>query len=244
MGIVEFRAENPTRIWLTTALPRVVLQCLFLTLLGRVAGGEAGERFAFVGAVAAVLTLATLIGVCDVPMLDAWSGTVHRLRLGSVPVPALFLLRAVPWAGEAVVALALSVGVVGPLTGNGDLVLDLLPVLPVYLLMIPTSIAAGLTAAAAAVGRRADVLVGNGFSYLVVLSALVPAGRLPALDAVGTVLPIRHGLAAVRAHLAGRPVLPSVLAEIAVGAGWLAACWLICTVQGRRARRNGADDLA
>jgi hypothetical protein len=58
-----------------------------------------------------------------------------------------------------------------------------------------------------AVGRRADVLATNAVSFGILLAGgvFLPTGRVPLIDALGSILPVHHGLLAVRAGLAGRP---------------------------------------
>ena len=245
LGFTEYLAANPPLIVATTTLPRAVLQCLFFTLLGSTTSAS-GEQFAFVGSVAVIITLSTLVGVCDVPMLEKWSGTFYRLQNAPLRPGTIFLLRTFPWLVEAVLGVLLCIAVVGPVTGQASTSWALLGQLPIYLLMTVTSALAGLTAAALAVGRRADVLVGNAFAYLVMVAggALIPVGQLRWLDAVGRVLPIRNGLLAVRDRLAGRSGTGHLLAEVLVGAVWGCLAFAAYSIQTRRARREGIDDYA
>ncbi|HZB48216.1 MAG TPA: ABC transporter permease [Mycobacteriales bacterium] len=245
-GFAEYRAANPPAILLTTTLPRAVLQCLFFTLLGRAIGGPDGARFAYVGAVALILTLATMASIGDVPMLEKWSGTFYRLQGGVLRPATTFFLRALPWVAEAVVSALLCIVIVGPATGQGALTVTLLAAFPLYAVMAVTAAAAGAAVAAPAVGRRADVLFGNVLAYLTVAccGALIPAGRVALLDAVGTVLPLRNGILAVRAVVDGAPWAGHLLAELAVGAGWALLGWILYAAQTRRSSRLGIDDFA
>jgi ABC-2 type transporter len=245
-GFAEFLAANPAPIWLATSLPRVVLQCLFFALLGRIAGGEPGEQYAFIGATVVTLTLSTLVGICDVPMAEKWYGTSYRLQLGVLRPATTVLLRTIPWVVEGVVSALVCIVVVGPLLGRFALTGALLAATPLLVLMALTSAAAGAAAASFAVGRRADVLVGNAFAYLTIATtgALVPAGRLPVLEAIGTVLPLRNGLLAIRAYVSGGAWVAHALAELAVGLGWAVVAWAAYRIQFARASRLGLDDYA
>ncbi|MBQ0983203.1 ABC transporter permease [Streptomyces sp. F63] len=244
-GWWEFRVENPPVIVLTALLPRAVLQCLFFTVLGRVIG-LADPAFAFIGSLAVILTLSGAVAVMDVPMLDKWSGTFYRIRGGRLPAFPVFLVRSLPYTGLGLLYCVVAMVVVAPLTGLTGTLPALLPWLPVYLLMAWTTSAAGLAGAALAVGRRADGLAGNLLAYLVLLASgvLLPPGRLPWVDALGTVLPVRNGLLAVRSGMAGEPWAGHLLAEAAVGAAWLLLAWLVVAWQVRRARAGGGDDFA
>jgi ABC-2 type transport system permease protein len=246
LGFLEFRAANPWRIVTTTDWPRAILQCLFFTLLGRVTFGEAGGRFAFVGSVAMIMTLSTVIGLSDVPGIEKWVGTFYRLQLSGVSPGGMFALRSVPWVAHGVFTAGLCLATVGPVTGNGRLALSMLPMLPIFALMSATSAAAGLAVASPAIGRRADVVITNGLVYLVIAAGglLVPAGRTPLLDAVGSVLPLRHGVLAVRGYLAGGGWLSETALEALVGLGWALLAALLYHRQSVRARRTGSDDFA
>jgi len=112
--------------------------------------------------------------------------------------------------------------------------------------MAVTTAAAGLAVASPAIGRRADVVATNGLTYLLIAAGglLVPAGRAPLLDVVGYVLPLRHGVLAIRDYLEGRPWLGEAALELLVGLGWaLLAVWLYRR-QSARARLTGSDDFA
>lgn len=246
VGFAEYWASTPPGIVMTTAVPRAVLQCLFLVLLGRAAGGEAGARFAFVGAVALILSAATMASIGDVPMLEKLSGTSHRLQTGVLRPETVFFIRAVPWVVEATVSAAATIVICGPLTGQAVLVPRLLEALPLYGVMAVTGAAAGLAVAALAVGRRADVLFGNALSYIIVAAAggIIPPGRVAWLDGLGSVLPVRNGILAVRALIDGRRWAGHFLAELAVGLVWALLAWAAYAVQSRRARRLGLDDYA
>ena len=66
------------------------------------------------------------------------------------------------------------------------------------------------------------------------------------VEAVANLLPVTHGLLAVRQLLDGSglaAVAPQVGAEVLVGAGWLAASWLSYRRFFRRARATGAFDV-
>lgn len=248
IGAAEHFAENPWRISLTTMWPRALLQCLFFTMIGRVVGGEDGQAYTFVGSVAIIMTLFTLAQICDSPMRDRQSATFYRLRAGRLPVPVIYVIRAWPVVAEAVVLAAVCVVAIGLATGQGELALQLLALFPIYLLMALTSAAAGLTAAAAGLFGRAgsDIIVGNLGMYLIIAAsgAMIPPGRVGWLDAIGTVVPMRHGISATHDHLAGRPWLGDVLAELAVGASWAIAGLAVYSWLTHRVRVTDHDKVS
>lgn len=245
LGWHEFLATNPPGLIAGTIVPRCVLQILFFTLLGGVVAGARHREYAFVGGLVLALSLTNVLYVSQVPVSDKESGTFWRLRTGRLHPMTVFLARSLPYPLAGFVFLLVSAALVAPVAGLLGLAGRLVPLLGVYLLISFTATAAGLAAAAVAVGRRAEVLASNLMGYAIMLcsGAFLPSGRVPALDAVGAALPARHGLAAIHAHLRGRPWQGAVAAEAAVGAAWLAVATAVVMIQMRRARRHGHDDF-
>jgi ABC-2 type transport system permease protein len=245
-ALTEFLTLNPPSIIATALLPRAVVQTLFFTVLGGVLSGAEGRQFAYVGGVAMILVAAVCADVGEVPVTDKWSGTFGRLRTGVVHPFVVFALRCWPYPVTATALAAVTIALVGPITGQAALVPALLSWLPAYLLMAVTASAMTLAAALLALGRRADVLATNAVSFGILLAGgvFLPPGRVPVVDAVGAVLPVRHGLIAVRAGLDGGPFVGELAAEALVGLGWGLVAFAVTVVQVRRARRLGIDDFA
>lgn len=251
LGFLEHLAAHPPRIMLVGIWPIAIAQSLFYTMLGRVTGGPGGGEFAFTGSVAMVLTLSTIGGLGYLPGEDKAAGTFHRLQQSDVSPATIFALRSLPWLGQAMIAVLLCLAVTGPLTGHAATSLALLPLLPLLLLMAASSAAAGLAVASTSLGRRAEVLANNGFQYLLIVAGgmVVPAGRAPVLDAIGSMLPLRHGVLAIRAYLdpgtaqgAGGWVAQAGL-EAIVGIGWAAVAAGLYRWQGHRARVHATGDF-
>ncbi|WP_203932530.1 ABC transporter permease [Virgisporangium ochraceum] len=243
-GLTEFLTLNPPVILLTALLPRAVVQALFFTVLGSVLGGPDGKEFAYVGSAALIIAvLCTDVG--EVPMADKWAGTFARIRSGVVHPFAIVAARCWPYPVVATAMATVAMVVVGVVTGRTSTTVALLPWLPVYLLMACTTGAATLAATLLAVGRRADLLATNAVSFGVLLASgvFLPPGRIPVVDAVGTILPVSHGLQAVRNGLEGKPWVDEVIAELCVGAGWTVVAFVVLAIQVRRALRLGIDDF-
>lgn len=245
-GFVEFRAANPPTIFLTAMLPRDVLQAVFWTVLGGIAGGANGSRYAYIGAV--VISLTGVLGsMTDAPTTDKWVGTYTRLLRGRSSTAAIYLCRGVAPTLVGILEMLACWLVVAALTGHLDTAVDMLPALPVTLLIALTMAAAGVACAAFCVGRRAEVALYNLAIYLIIVAsnALIPRGKLPVLDAIGTVLPGTHGLTVVRAiadHQAWSA--GALLAEAAVGVGWLLVGVALHRYLAGKARRTGSDTFS
>lgn len=244
-GFRDYWVANPWRVSATTTWPRAVLQCLFFVLLGAAANGH-DLSFAFVGSAALVIAQPTSVGVPRVPMTDKLMGTFYRIRLGRLPAVSVVAVRAVPWLLEALIMLVLSVLTVGAVTNQMGLALKLLALTPIFFVMTVTGAAAGLAVGSFAVGRNVDVLLGNALTYLIIAAGgmVVPSGRMPWLDTLGEILPLRNGLLAIRAIIAGRPWGAHLLLELAVGGAWAVLAVLGFRYHSAYARRNGVDAFA
>ncbi|MEV7811368.1 hypothetical protein AB0P05_11580 [Streptomyces flaveolus] len=242
VGLRDHLAANPWRLSVLTSWPRGVLQCLLYTLLGAV-GTRGGESFAFVGAVALAVAPPASVGVATVLLTDRTMGTYTRLRLGRLPTVVVLGLRSLPWLAEAMITMVLSAVCVGALIGQLPLGVRLLALWPVFLLMVTTSMAAALALTILGVGHDLEIMLGNSLVYLIIAAGGIvgSAARVPWLDDLGAVLPVRNGLLALRALLAGRPWQGHLLAEIAVGAAWAVAAWLAHRWHEKRARHDGRN---
>lgn len=242
----NYLAVYPPRIYLLSTLPRVALQTAFFTYLGSLVAGAQGRAFAFVGACAHVVLLATVIKASDVLIEERPMGTLYRVRLGVLPMWAIAAARWTVYAGEGLLDVLVAIAVVGVVVGQAGEVLRLLALAPLFGLIAVTTSAFGIAAAALAaiLGGRAEVMVGNLASYglLAVCGAVVPLAALGPVGPVARLLPITNGLLAVRAAMAGRPWMADALLELAVGAGWFAIAALLVHALDQRTRALGSDD--
>jgi hypothetical protein len=245
-GWRQYRQDNPPWILATTFLPRAILQSAFIVLLCQFVGGPQLRHYASLGVVALTMVSSTTAGIADVPTIDKGSGTFWRVRTGLLAPFTVFVLRSWPYPVVGFATAVVTLVVVAPATGLVWLGPSLVPLLLCLALLALTTSAIGLAGAVFAVGRRADVLVGNLLAYLIMLSstALVPPGRIRWVDLLGSILPMRHGLAAIRAAQAHQPFAAQLGAEIAVGAGWLLVAWVLVRIQVHRAHLHGHDNFS
>ncbi|WP_405587685.1 ABC transporter permease [Streptomyces sp. NBC_01190] len=242
-GWRSFRSLHPPLVLALTILPRAVLQSCFFVLLGRWIGSTQQAGFALTGA--AVITMPVMCTSCvaDVVTADKWSGTLWRLRSARVSPTTVMALRAWPYAVSGWSLSLAAALIAAPLTGHAGLTRQLLEVAPLYAVIAVTMTVAGLAVTAVALGKRADVVLGNLLAYLIILATgtFLPSSRLGFLRPLGWVLPGTHGLAAARALEAGGPWFGQVAAEAGVGAGWCLVAWVVITGQLSRIRRSGHD---
>jgi ABC-type multidrug transport system permease subunit len=242
-GWRQYLRDNPPLILVATHLPRAILQTVFAILLCQFVGGPQLRNYASLGAVALTMMMSTTVGIADVPTTDKSAGTFWRIRTGKLSPFTVFVLRSWPYPVVGFALAVVTLAALAPTFGIVRLGPPLAPLLLCLALLALTTSAIGLAGAAFAVGRRADVLVGNLLSYLTMLcsTALVPAGRIWWVDLLGSVLPMRHGLAAIRASQAHQPFAAELGTEALVGAGWLAVAWILIRIQVHRAHVHGHD---
>ncbi|HET9895225.1 MAG TPA: ABC transporter permease [Streptosporangiaceae bacterium] len=245
-GWLEYRAANPPGLLLTATGPRLILQTLFLTVLGGVLGGAQQRAFAFVGALAIALGSANVVYVSNIAVSEKQFATFWRVRSGRLSAPAQFFSRAAPYPFAGLIMVAVTAAIVGPVVGLGSVALRQLPLTGLYALISLSTTAAGLAGASVAIGRNADQLATNVITYLIILCSggFLPPGRIAWVTKLGSVLPVTHGLAAIRANLAHLPWAGQALEELAVCAGWAAIAAVAVTVQAWRARRTGNEDYS
>ncbi|KPH97298.1 ABC-2 type transporter [Actinobacteria bacterium OK074] len=244
LGLREYLVEYPPLILVATVLPRALLQTAFLVLLGHAAGGQTSAVAAAIGASAYAMVNATALKGPDVLINERVQGTLHRLRTTDLPVAGLVAARWLAYTAEGLLSSLLAMPVAVLLTSDPGLIPRLLAAFPLYLLMALTTSCFGFAVAVVAVGRRADVFLTNLGAYLILAFAgvLTPQpGGLPGL--VGAVLPLTHGVAALRAWTDGGNPLPYAAAEALTGLGWALLALAGITWQARRARRSGSDFL-
>lgn len=242
---IDYLVVYPPRIIALSTLPRVLAQVAFYSLIGLAVGGPDGERFAFVGATVHILTLATVVRGPDVLVDEKVEGTMYRLRLGCWNVLGVTAIRWWTYLLEALLSAAVATVGVGLALGLWETSVQLLACAPLFLLIAASTSALGMAAAALSVGRRADVLVTNllAFSLLLVGGVLAPLKELGGWSAISEVMPMTHGLLAVRTALEGQPVAGLALKEALVGLAWLAVAAGTLRLQSHRARRGGFDDF-
>lgn len=252
-----YLVQDTPRVLLFSKLPRAVLQAVFYTLLagllpamaasgaatGAGAAEEGARQTAFVGVSAFVMCLATVIGASGVPSLDRDEQTLAPLLTGRVPPLRVLLARCLPYAAEGLLLSLITVVLAGPFLTGPATAAELLARTGLYGVMALTSVCVGAAVGILAALGRSELLFGNAALYLIlVLSGAVPAALPQAVRAAGGLLPLTHGVEALRRSLDGRPFAGRLFAEVAVGALWLAAVAVLVRFWAHRARTTGHVD--
>ncbi|MFC4857315.1 ABC transporter permease [Actinophytocola glycyrrhizae] len=245
-GWREYAANLPPAATIFATIPKGVLQIVFFTVLGGVVAGEHHTQYAFVGGLVIALTTTNTVNVINVPFGDKYHATFWRIRTGDMPVAAVLYARAAPYLAVGFGLFLIEATIAAALLGLTNLGLHVLPWLPIFALMACGYALLGIAAATLTIAKRADVLAPNLLGYLTILcsGAFLPPDKVGWIDTIGSVLPVRHGLAAVHAGMAGRPWLAEALLELTICLVSAVLGLFAVAVQTRRATRHGHDDFA
>lgn len=241
VGWKLFHRENPLGVLLLGAYAGQVCMAYFYTLLGAYVAPERGPEFFLVGGVVLAMTYMTIGYNTDVPLSDKWEGTYWRLSRSGVQPMELFLWRSLPMIVHGVAISLVAAVLVGLAAGQLHTGMEIVRAAPVLLVLALSTNVVGLTVVAPAIGTRYDVLTYNLMTTVVVLfsGAIVPSGANVTIDAIGTFVPLRNGLAALRALLLGEPWGRLLLREVLLALVWFAIGTVTYRLMDARGRRTG-----
>ncbi|MEU9036341.1 ABC transporter permease [Streptomyces sp. NPDC048352] len=250
LGFAEYRAQYTLQSWLFGWGLRLVFQVIFFATIGMVIGDQDTVRYLAVGNIVAVGTIESASSVLSI-VRDRRNGTMSLLVAAPGDHIVALLSRSLnsPVAGftSSMAVLVCIVPVFGiPLPGAASLVI------PAVILLACFSAYCYGTFIGAVVMRFPNAGWGAlNVAYLLLMAFTgvnVPVSYWPApVAALTALLPVTHGLSALRHLLDGAPavrVLGQLALEAAVSVGWLAAAALLLAVLVKRDRRTGGLDTA
>jgi ABC-2 type transport system permease protein len=246
VGWADFRDFWTLRSWLFGWMLRISTNTFAWVLLGRLLGSPQKQSYLLIGN-AVTAGAASALWACNAVTWARFDG-VHPLMIASPTslLPAV-LGRSAIWLGNGIATslttfllLTFSFGVQPPTSAW-------LALPPLIALVCVSSYAFG-TFLGALIGRFIQlpnvVLDLGGTLYLALCGVSVPVDFWPApLPQLAQLLPVTHGLAAIRALFAGEPTLVPAALELAVGGGWLLASMLVLDRLAEAGRADGSIEL-
>lgn len=251
-GVIAYRAlfnwTSPT-MFVCTLFLAPLTQLFFFVFLGRQLD-VADDRFFIVGNAVLAATMACVFGGTMAVANERRYGTLGSVLLSPRSRTAIFLGRAIPYAGNGVLVAAFTLGV-GSLLLGVRLPVSSLPGLALTLVVAAISCGFfGLTLGAIGLRLRDIWLISNVAVALLVLvtGVNVPAENLPiGVRAIGQIVPVTHAAEAARRLSDGAGLgaaLPQIAAELAVGVGYgLLAAVLLRVFEVEARRRASLDAL-
>jgi ABC-2 type transport system permease protein len=249
-GVIAYRALfnwTTPAMFVGTLLVGPLFELLFFAFLGRQLA-VADDRFFIVGNAVLAASLACVFGGTMAVSNERRYGTLGHVLISPRSRTALFLGRALPYAGNGLLIAA------STLTGGAILLGLRIPVTALPGLLLAFAIGSlacaffGLTLGAIGLRFRDVWLVSNvAVALLLLLTQVnVPAAALPDwLRAAGEVVPITHAAEAARRLVAGEPfgsALVPLAAETAVGVGYAVLAAVLLKVFEVESRRRASLD--
>jgi ABC-2 type transport system permease protein len=246
LGFAEMSAVYTWRTWTFGWLVRLLCQASFYALLGHYVGDDATMRYVLVGNIVVLACLEATIVVISLAG-ERRIGTLPLLAItpsGHLPV---YLGRGLQWTVTGLTSSLVAWCVLPPLLGVPLPWPRAAYAAPVILLILASSYGYGCALAGVALRARGVEWLVLNLAYGIVMTfggVSVPVGVWPApLRVAVNVLPVVHGLQAVRGILDGAPaghVLRLLGAEALVGAGWYAVAALSMERLVSAGRRDGS----
>jgi ABC-2 type transport system permease protein len=242
-GLAEYSAAFTWRSWLLGWWLRILAQVLFFATIGALLG-PSQTGYLLVGNAVFLMALHSLLATASTTW-ERDTGTLPMLVASPSPAWLVLFGRSLFWIPEGLVCALGSLVLIGPPLGVALPLSRLLWCLPMLLLIGATTYALGVFLGSVVLTRN-DLrnVVGNAVSttMMAMCGVNVPVSALGPARWVSDVLPLTHGLAAVRATLAHGPdrhVAVLLAGEATTGIGWLVAAGLALRWLEYRGRRDG-----
>jgi ABC-2 type transport system permease protein len=249
LGIDDFRSVYTWRSWLAGWLLRMLAQVAFFGSIGLLVGSRAEIGYLLVGNAVVLVCLEATIVVISVSV-ERFQGTLPLFAASPASPMLVYLGRGLHWMGTGLATSAVTLTLLPPLFGLPLSPPRVAACLPVLLVIAVSSYCYGSFLASLVARFPQFNWLALNVGYLAIMTVAgvnVPVDFWPGpVQAVANLLPVTHGLLAVRRLLDGgglAAAAPQVAAELLVGAGWLAASWLSYRRFFRRSRVTGSFDV-
>lgn len=249
-GAQDYFSIFTWKSWLGGWYLRVLAQVVFFALIGRLLESEAQVKFLLLGN---AVMIAAMEGIWALNMVrwEQGTGTVALLVASPSSPVTIFAARGIYMVADGVVSTAGALVVAAPLFGVD------LP-WPRVLLVVPLTLLVGFSAYSLGIFLGGLVLRKRGIHNIVVnvtntaLMAIcgvnVPLAFYPGpVEWIANVLPLTHGLQAIREVIDGAPadtILASAAAQVLVIVFWLGLALFTFNRLADHGRRDGTIDFA
>lgn len=245
-AVAEMRATHTLLTYVFGWLLRLVLQTVFFALVAGYVGTQDSVRYSLVGNAVVLACLESMIVVLMM-VQERSTGTLPLLAACPTSHVPVYLGRGLHWMVSGLVSSCTAFIVLPFLLGVALPWPRAALCLPVIMLVCVSSYCYGCVLGAIGLRYMGVTWLLLNLGYLPVMAICgvnVPLSFWPwPLHALAEVLPVTHGLLAVRGVLAANPaseVLTQVALEAAVGAGWLAVAWFAIDGVVRRGTVTGS----
>ena len=249
LGIDDFRSLYTWRSWLAGWLLRMLFQVAFFGSIGLLIGSRAQIGYLLVGNAVVLVCLEASIVVISVAV-ERFQGTLPLFAASPTSPMLVYFGRGLHWIATGMATSVVTLTLLPPLFGLPLSVPRVGACLPVLAVIAVCSYCYGSFLASLVARFPQFNWLALNVGYLAIMTVAgvnVPASFWPGpVQAVANLLPVTHGLLAVRQLLNGQTLIaaaPQVGAELLVAAGWLAASWLSYKRFVHRARAAGSFEI-
>lgn len=250
VGVADYYGAMSPQVWAGGWFLRMLAQVTFFALIGRLLDSAATVHFLVVGNATMLAALGALLATQS-SAWERWAGTLPLLVASPTSAVAVFASRSLVVAADG---MAISLGafvVIVPLFGVA-VAWPQAFALPLLVLVVALSVYAlgtFLGGIAARVPNTRNVLANVAqVTMMAICGVNVPLSFYPEpVQWLAQLLPLTHGLAAIRDLLAGEAaavVLANVGLELAVGAGWLLLALFSFDRLAEAGRRDGSIEFS
>jgi ABC-2 type transport system permease protein len=242
-------ADMPLHLFLGVFMPRTILQILFFTYLAKSAGGDSLALFAFIGNLVHTGMSVAIFNMSDTIQGEKWNGTLEYLIAAPANWLPSMLGKSMASYAETFLRTGLACLIMIPLFHLQVTALSLVRCLPIVVVVFLSSSALGWLLGVICMPIRWGNLVLNTFSYTMVILCGInfPFSALPAfVQTIGSLLPVTHGLLAIRAVIAGSSyagVMPLIWKEVLIGLMYTVIAWYMFGQGIRITRERGSFQL-
>jgi ABC-2 type transport system permease protein len=244
-----YLVELTPTIFLGMRIPRILLQSLFFVYLAKAAGGEPLARFALIGNGIQIAVFMVMLSMEEVIESEKWNNTFQYLIAAPSSWFPTMLGKSMSYYGDALIASTVTFSVLIPVLAIQISFLNLLSSVPVILISLASASALGWCIGAFSLPIRYGYMICNWFAYAMIVfcGVNIPTSALPpAVQVIGNLLPVTHGLQAVRALIDGAiyaSVWPLIGKEILIAFIYSAVAWLTFGYRMRVTRQRGTFEL-
>lgn len=245
IGFRDLAAAYTVASWALAWMVRVIAQLVFFALFARYVRDDEAAASAAIGMAVLFAGIGGLSSIVATTT-ERQSGTLGLLRAAPVPGLVVLLGRSCPWVLDGVatstVAGYLVLGYLGRLT----------PALAITLPAVAVSVALAACALGCCIGAfvmhvpsARSLALTLGYVVLAITSGAVAYPPMP-VTPFGAILPVAHGLGALRlAGAGGSPgaIASEIAAEGLVGLAWLIAAVATIEIAFELGRRRGTLDF-
>lgn len=243
VGFSELVATFSARTWLAVWLPRIFFQVAFFALLGRLAGDVARADAILLGNAVAVVALDAMF-VTTTAATERFQATFPLLVAAPARLGLVYLGRGLHWWCAGVISSVLALAVSAVVFDASWPWWTGLTALPLLALIGLSAYCYACVVASWALRNVKFRTLYPEVAFLLLIAFCgvnVPVSFWPEpVWAVAQVLPLTHGLDAVRGFVGDGPVLVPVLLEAAVCVGWALVALLSFERVAARGRRDGS----